>query len=127
MPAHYIYLFFAILAETVGTTALQASQQFTRFWPSVIVVGGYGLSFWSGYCVYRRDWVFRFWAKVRFTGHFGHGNDLGRDFGDSPVFQLGDALGRLWLAFSACARYGPANSEKGKRYGPSQYRDYRTR
>ncbi|WP_108484121.1 DMT family transporter [Oceaniglobus ichthyenteri] len=46
MPAHYIYLFFAILAETVGTTALQASQQFSRFWPSVVVVIGYGLSFW---------------------------------------------------------------------------------
>ncbi|WP_226782339.1 DMT family transporter [Oceaniglobus trochenteri] len=46
MPAHYLYLFFAILTETIGTTALQASAQFTRFWPSVIVVIGYGLSFW---------------------------------------------------------------------------------
>lgn len=43
---HYVYLFFAILAETLGTTALQASHQFTRFWPSVVVVVGYGLSFW---------------------------------------------------------------------------------
>jgi small multidrug resistance pump len=46
MPAHYIYLFFAILTETIGTTALQASAQFTRLWPSIIVVIGYGASFW---------------------------------------------------------------------------------
>lgn len=46
MPLHYIYLFFAILTETIGTTALQASNQFTRFWPSVIVVVGYALSFY---------------------------------------------------------------------------------
>ncbi|MDF1729652.1 MAG: multidrug efflux SMR transporter [Sulfitobacter sp.] len=45
MPAHYIWLFFAILMETLGTTALQASQQFTRFWPAVAVVLCYGLSF----------------------------------------------------------------------------------
>ncbi len=48
MPAHYIWLFFAILAETLGTTALQASQQFTRLWPAVAVVVFYGLSF---YCM----------------------------------------------------------------------------
>jgi small multidrug resistance pump len=48
MPAHYIWLFFAILTETLGTTALQASQQFTRFWPALAVVLFYGLSF---YCM----------------------------------------------------------------------------
>lgn len=46
MPVHYIYLFFAVVAETVGTTALQASQQFTRFWPSALVVVGYLISFY---------------------------------------------------------------------------------
>ena len=46
MPAHYIFLIFAIIAETIGTTALQASQQFTRLWPSVIVVVAYGVSFY---------------------------------------------------------------------------------
>ena len=46
MPSHYIWLFVAILTETLGTTALQASQQFTRFWPSVAVVVFYGLSFY---------------------------------------------------------------------------------
>lgn len=46
MPVHYIYLFFAVIAETVGTSALQASQQFTRLWPSVLVVVAYGLAFY---------------------------------------------------------------------------------
>jgi small multidrug resistance pump len=46
MPPHYIYLCFAILAETIGTTALQASQQFTKLWPSVLVVIAYGISFY---------------------------------------------------------------------------------
>jgi small multidrug resistance pump len=46
MPVHYIYLTLAILAETIGTTALQASAQFTRFWPSVLVVIAYGISFY---------------------------------------------------------------------------------
>ncbi|MBR2657624.1 SMR family transporter [Yoonia sp.] len=46
MPIHYILLIFAVLAETIGTTALQASQQFTRFWPSVLVVVAYSVSFY---------------------------------------------------------------------------------
>ncbi|NDV00992.1 DMT family transporter [Pseudoroseicyclus tamaricis] len=47
MPAHYIWLVFAIIAETVGTSALKASDQFTRFWPSVLVVIAYGISFYA--------------------------------------------------------------------------------
>lgn len=43
---HYVFLFFAVLAETIGTSALQASQQFTRLWPSLLVVCAYGLSFY---------------------------------------------------------------------------------
>lgn len=42
---HYLWLFIAVLTETLGTTALQASQQFTRLWPSVGVVLCYGASF----------------------------------------------------------------------------------
>ena len=42
---HYLYLMAAVLAETIGTTALQASQQFTRLLPSVIVVVAYAASF----------------------------------------------------------------------------------
>lgn len=46
MPTSYVYLIAAILAETIGTTALQASQQFTRLAPSLVVVVGYGISFY---------------------------------------------------------------------------------
>ena len=46
MPLHYVYLVFAVIAETIGTTALQASQQFTRLGPSILVVIGYGLAFY---------------------------------------------------------------------------------
>ena len=46
MPTHYIMLVFAIITETIGTTALQASEQFSRFWPSVIVVVSYSASFY---------------------------------------------------------------------------------
>ncbi|AFO87523.1 QacE family quaternary ammonium compound efflux SMR transporter [Phaeobacter inhibens] len=46
MPLHYLYLVLAVAAETIGTTALQASQQFTRLGPSLLVVVGYGLAFY---------------------------------------------------------------------------------
>ena len=42
----YLYLVLAVVAETIGTSALQASQQFTRLWPSVIVVLAYATSFY---------------------------------------------------------------------------------
>ncbi|KMK67171.1 multidrug efflux SMR transporter [Puniceibacterium sp. IMCC21224] len=40
----YFILAIAILAETIATTALQASQQFTKPLPSLIVVIGYGVA-----------------------------------------------------------------------------------
>ncbi len=43
---HYIYLLLAVAAETIGTSALQSSQQFTRLWPSVLVVVAYAISFY---------------------------------------------------------------------------------
>ncbi len=42
----FVYLALAIVAEVVGTTALKASEGFTRLWPSVTVVVGYGLAFY---------------------------------------------------------------------------------
>jgi small multidrug resistance pump len=46
MPAHYIFLTLAVLFETIGTTALQASQQFSKAGPTVIVIVAYGLAFY---------------------------------------------------------------------------------
>lgn len=42
----FLILTLAILAETIGTTALQASQQFTRLVPSVVVVLAYAVAFY---------------------------------------------------------------------------------
>jgi len=42
----YLILFLAVLAETIGTTALQASQQFSRLVPSVVVVVAYAAAFY---------------------------------------------------------------------------------
>lgn len=46
MQNAYLFLLLAILAETVGTSALQASQQFTRALPSMLAVAGYALAFY---------------------------------------------------------------------------------
>ncbi|WP_425074613.1 DMT family transporter [Sagittula sp. S175] len=42
----YLILILAVAAETIGTTALQASQQFTRPLPSALVVVSYGAAFY---------------------------------------------------------------------------------
>ena len=41
-----IIFFFAVLSEVTATTALKFSEGFTKLIPSVIVVLGYGLSFY---------------------------------------------------------------------------------
>jgi small multidrug resistance pump len=46
MPVHYLYLLVAVIAETIGTTALQASQQFTKLAPSMVVLVAYAFSFY---------------------------------------------------------------------------------
>ncbi len=43
---HWIFLYIAIVSEVVGTSALRASEGFTRLWPSIVVVVGYALSFY---------------------------------------------------------------------------------
>ena len=46
MPTHVIALIFAIIAETIATSALKASEQFTKLGPSAIVIVGYAISFY---------------------------------------------------------------------------------
>jgi small multidrug resistance pump len=43
---HWLYLGVAILFETIGTTALKASDGMTRAGPALVVVMAYALSFW---------------------------------------------------------------------------------
>jgi small multidrug resistance pump len=42
----YVYLAIAILAEVIGTSALKATDGFTRLRPSLVVIVGYGVSFY---------------------------------------------------------------------------------
>ncbi|HYO52201.1 multidrug efflux SMR transporter [Archangium sp.] len=44
----YVYLAIAILAEVIATSSLKATAEFTRPWPSLLVVAGYVVAF---YCL----------------------------------------------------------------------------
>lgn len=46
MPIHYVYLILSVVTEAAAYSALNASAQFTRLWPSLIVVAGFGASFY---------------------------------------------------------------------------------
>jgi small multidrug resistance pump len=41
-----LIFFFAVLSEVIATTSLKFSEGFTKLLPSIIVVVGYGLSFY---------------------------------------------------------------------------------
>lgn len=43
---NYLYLFLAIVAEVVATTALKSTEGFTKIIPSLVVIIGYSLSFY---------------------------------------------------------------------------------
>ncbi|MDQ8038221.1 MAG: multidrug efflux SMR transporter [Pedobacter sp.] len=47
MPA-WGFLLIAIVAEVIATSALKMSEGFSKLWPSVMVVLGYGIAF---YCL----------------------------------------------------------------------------
>jgi small multidrug resistance pump len=42
----WVYLATAIVAEIIATSALKASDGFSRPWPAVLTVAGYGVSFY---------------------------------------------------------------------------------
>lgn len=42
----WFLLALAIIAEVIATASLKASSGFTRLWPSMIVVSGYGVAFY---------------------------------------------------------------------------------
>jgi small multidrug resistance pump len=48
MNIAYVFLGVAIVAEVVATSALKASEGFTRLGPSLVVAAGYGIAF---YCL----------------------------------------------------------------------------
>jgi small multidrug resistance pump len=42
----WMYLFIAIVSEVIATSALKATADFTKLWPSIIVVVGYVSAFY---------------------------------------------------------------------------------
>ena len=46
MQAHWLYLGVAIVAEVIATSALKATEGFSRLGPSVLVVVGYCTAFY---------------------------------------------------------------------------------
>lgn len=56
----YAVLIAAIICEVIGTTFLAATQQFTRFWPTLATALFYGASFYflsislAGFVFYRQ-------------------------------------------------------------------------
>jgi len=43
---HWLFLGTAIISEVIATSALKASDGFTRLWPSMVVLVGYAVSFY---------------------------------------------------------------------------------
>ena len=75
----YIYLAIAIVAEVVATSALKASSEFSKLLPSLVVVVGYGISFYLMAMVLRTMPIgitYAIWSGVgivtRRAGSFGH-------------------------------------------------------
>lgn len=63
----YVYLGLAIVAEVIATSALKASNEFTRLWPSVLVLVGYATAFYMLTLVLRTLPVgiaYAFWAGL---------------------------------------------------------------
>ena len=48
MFKNWLFLLVAIVSEVIATSALKSSEGFSRLWPSVVVVIGYGIAF---YCL----------------------------------------------------------------------------
>lgn len=43
---NWVYLIIAITSEVIATSALKASKSFTKLYPSLMVVAGYGSAFY---------------------------------------------------------------------------------
>ncbi len=49
MPTPYLYLLVSVIAEAIGYSALNASAHFSKFWPSLLVIGGFSLLVIGGF------------------------------------------------------------------------------
>ncbi len=84
----YLYLVVAILGEVTATSALKASDGFTRLIPSIIVVIGYALSFFFLSLALRAiplGIVYAIWAGVGITAMTAVGWFIFRQALDTPA------------------------------------------
>ncbi|WP_372833174.1 SMR family transporter [Pontibacterium sp.] len=44
---NWLFLGVAIAAEVIATTALKSSDGFSKLWPSLLVITGYGVAFYA--------------------------------------------------------------------------------
>ena len=42
----YVYLLVAIIAEVIATSLIKSTEGFTRLWPTVACLAGYGIAFY---------------------------------------------------------------------------------
>ena len=64
---YLLFLIIAIFCEVFATTSLKACEGFTKLWPSIFVVIGYGLSFYFfSLCVQHMNLgvAYAIWAGV---------------------------------------------------------------
>lgn len=91
---HWVYLGCAIFGEVVGTSALKATEGFSKFWPTVLVIVGYVCAFYFLSLAIRVVPVglaYAIWSGVgvvaiAMIGHFYYGQML-----DAPAL-IGMAL-----------------------------------
>jgi small multidrug resistance pump len=64
----YLLLFGAIIAEVVSTSLLKSTEGFTRLWPTVVCLVGYGASFallaWSIKRGMQTDVAYALWSAI---------------------------------------------------------------
>jgi small multidrug resistance pump len=88
----YLYLFMAILAEVIATSALKSAEGFTKLGPSLLVVLGYGAAFYLLSLVLRHMTVgiaYAIWSGVGIVLVALVGFVVFREMPDTPA-DLGD-------------------------------------
>ncbi len=98
----------SIIAEVIATTTLKASDGFSRFWPSLIVIVGYAVSFWGAFAGSKNNAIgyayaiwsglgscwfpslqFIFTTKTRFTCNYWYAINYYWCFSHQFIFKSG--------------------------------------